>query len=278
MVFSDCKSFIITAKKFTYTTSQDSVFKYQFFFRTFYSDSFILLKYKKKLYVFSKSLWFIRLVLLLPSLTKNGEKAIRIFYGRLMVDPNTDSKNEIMMRMVFMMQGVLAFSQGFCLLHAYRVLLDFWLNKSVWLWWEYKPTIKIARSLWINFRTFKDCSLRWKTSRVGKVLSSCDDLKSLCESGGMTPLSSLLGSVSVIPSLLLLPFASSLLASWPCHQDLNVALQYSLYWQSVCCNSFTQHRLTILIQLHIKTLVLIIHSPLAQWISLKVCVKYELNS
>lgn len=42
-----------------------------------------------------------------------------------MVDPNADSKNEIMMRIVFIMQSVLAFSQGFCLLRAYQVLLDF---------------------------------------------------------------------------------------------------------------------------------------------------------
>lgn len=126
-VFWDCKSFIITAKNFTYTTSQDSVFKRQFFLRTFYYNTLIPLKYKKKLYVFSKSLWFIRLVLPLPSLTKNGEKTIRIFYGRLMVDPNADSKNETMMRMLFMMQcfslflGVLSPT---CLLSAVRLLVE----------------------------------------------------------------------------------------------------------------------------------------------------------
>ena len=92
----------------------------------------------------------------------------------------------------------------------------------------------------------------------------------------MTLLCSLLGSMSVSPLLLPFPFPSSFLASWPCHQVLNVALQSSLYWQSVYYNSITQHRLIrrgSLIQWHTKTSVLIIHSPLTQWMSLKPCVK-----
>lgn len=48
-----------------------------------------------------------------------------------MVDTNAGSKNEIMLKMVFVMQSVLAFAQQFCLLRAHGALLGFELNGSV---------------------------------------------------------------------------------------------------------------------------------------------------
>lgn len=98
-----------------------------FFLRTFCSDTFIILKYKKKFYTFSKSLWCISLVLFLLSLTKNGEKPTRIFCGRVMVDTNAGSKSEIMLGMVFMMQSILPFAQqlsSMSLLSALRLLVE----------------------------------------------------------------------------------------------------------------------------------------------------------
>lgn len=72
LVFWDCNSFTVTAKYFTNTAFWDSDFEFQFFFRTFYSDIFILLKYKKKFCAFSKSLWYISLVFpALPRMEKS---------------------------------------------------------------------------------------------------------------------------------------------------------------------------------------------------------------
>lgn len=72
LVFWDCNSFTVTAKYFTNTAFWDSDFEFQLFFRTFYSDIFILLKYKKKFCAFSKSLWYISLVFpALPRMEKS---------------------------------------------------------------------------------------------------------------------------------------------------------------------------------------------------------------
>lgn len=53
-----------------------------------------------------------------------------------MVDTNAGSKNEIMLKMVFVMQSVLAFAQRFCLLRAQGALLGFELNGSVRPQWK----------------------------------------------------------------------------------------------------------------------------------------------
>lgn len=80
-----------------------------------------------------------------------------------MIDASAGNKKEIMMNTVFIMQSVLAFAQGFCL------LCDHLLNRSVWPWWKkqayHQNTNELMNKHSRCSRTFlwdERCQ-RWKT-------------------------------------------------------------------------------------------------------------------